>query len=194
MRHIAYICVMTDTKIEIIAAAVKCFRLNESATLEKIAQEAGVSRRTLHRYFKDRQELLDSCKNEMLDRCNKAMTEAYERDNDPIKKVRNMLFAAIEQGANYSFVKRIYERSSFAEVDRNKEFESDNVKSKWLTIIKNLQQEGRINAELTLPWIFNLFGSIIETSIYAFESGDIARNDSKKFAWTSFKGAIGLKE
>ncbi|MDO1451372.1 TetR/AcrR family transcriptional regulator [Rhodocytophaga aerolata] len=185
---------MTDVKLKIIAAAVKCFRLNDSATLEKVAQDAEVSRRTLHRYFKDRQDLLDSCKNEMLDRCNKAMNEAYASDNEPIKKVRNMLFAAIEQGANYSFVKRIYERSSFSEVDSKKEFESDNVKSKWLKIIQDLQKQKRINDELTLPWIFNLFGSIIETSIYAVESGDVARNDSKKFAWTSFKGAIGLNE
>ncbi|QHT67215.1 TetR/AcrR family transcriptional regulator [Rhodocytophaga rosea] len=185
---------MTDVRIKIIAAAVKCFLVNESDTLEKVAQEAGVSRRTLHRYFKDRQDLLESCKNEMLDRCNKAMTEAYESENDPIKKVKNMLFAAIEQGANYSFIKRLYERSSFSEVESRKEFGSNNVKSKWLTIMKNLQKERRINDELTIPWIFNLFGSIIETSIYAVESGDVARNDSKTFAWTSFKGAIGLKE
>jgi hypothetical protein len=39
-----------------------------------------------------------------------------------------------------------------------------------------------------------LFGSIVETTIYAVESGDVAKNDSKKFAWISFKGAIGLKE
>ena len=74
------------------------------------------------------------------------------------------------------------------------EFESDNIKAKWLKIMKNLQEENRINHELTIPWIFDLFGSIIETSIYAVEAGDVARNDSKKIAWISFKGAIGLKE
>ncbi|SDM52725.1 DNA-binding transcriptional regulator, AcrR family [Catalinimonas alkaloidigena] len=185
---------MVDTKTKIIAAAVKCFRSHESETLEKVAEEAGVSRRTLHRYFENRQDLLESCKNEMLTRCNKAMHEAYESDKDPINKVRNMLFAAIEQGANYAFIKRIYERINFSEVDRQKEFEFDNVKSNWLKIIKGLQEEKRMNDELTIPWIFNLFGSIIETSILAVEAGDVARNDSKKFAWISFKGAIGLKE
>ena len=122
------------------------------------------------------------------------MIEAYESDNDPIAKVRNMLFAAIEQGANYAFIKRIYKRSNFSNVDSKKEFESDNIKAKWLKIMKNLQEENRINHELTIPWIFDLFGSIIETSIYAVEAGDVARNDSKKIAWISFKGAIGLKE
>ncbi|MEN7550484.1 TetR/AcrR family transcriptional regulator [Rapidithrix thailandica] len=185
---------MIDTKSKIIAAAVTCFRNNKSDTLERVAEEAGVSRRTLHRYFENRQDLIESCKNEMLNSCNKAMNEAYESDKDPIKKVRNMLFAAIEQGANYSFIKRIYEHSNYSDLDREKEFESDNVKSKWLKIIEELQKEKRINSELTVPWIFNLFGSIIETSIYAVEAGDVAKNDSKKFAWISFKGAIGLKE
>ncbi|MAC95731.1 MAG: TetR family transcriptional regulator [Flavobacteriales bacterium] len=185
---------MVDTKAKIITAAVTCFLNNEFDTLEKVAEEAGVSRRTLHRYFENRQDLLESCKNEMLNSCNKAMIEAYESDNDPIAKVRNMLFAAIEQGANYAFIKRIYKRSNFSNVDSKKEFESDNIKAKWLKIMKNLQEENRINHELTIPWIFDLFGSIIETSIYAVEAGDVARNDSKKIAWISFKGAIGLKE
>ena len=105
-----------------------------------------------------------------------------------------MLFAAIEQGAKYSFIKRFYENSSFSDLESKNEFESDNVKTRWLKIIKNLQNEKRINHELTINWIFNLFGSIVETTIYAVESGDVAKNDSKKFAWISFKGAIGLKE
>jgi len=184
---------MLDTKTKIIAAAVKCFQSNKSNSLEKIAEEAGVTRRTLHRYFENRQNLMECCKNEMLESCNKAMNEAYESDNDQIKKVRNMMFAAIEQGANYSFIKRIYENSSFSDLESKNEFESDNVKTKWLKIIKDLKKDNRINDELTIPWIFNLFGSIIETTIYTVESGDVAKNDSNKFAWISFKGAIGLK-
>ena len=167
---------------------------NRSATLEKIAEEAGVSRRTLHRYFENREDLIESCKNQMLGSCNKAMTEAYESDKDPIIKLRNMLFAAIEQGANYSFVKRIYERSNFSDLNRKKELDSDDVKSKWLNIINELQKAERINTELTAPWIFNLFGAIIEAAIFAVESGDVAKNDSNNFAWISFKGAIGMKE
>ncbi|QDH81152.1 TetR/AcrR family transcriptional regulator [Echinicola soli] len=185
---------MGGTKSKIIAAAVKCFRSNESNTLDKVAEEAGVTRRTLHRYFESRQNLMECCKKEMLESCNKAMNEAYERGSDQISKVRNMLFAAIEQGAKYSFIKRIYENSDFSGLERKNEFESDSVKNRWLKIIRDLQKEKRINEELTIPWIFNLFGSIIETTVYAFESGDVSKNDSKKFAWISFKGAIGLKE
>lgn len=185
---------MITTRSKIIAAAVRCFRNNQSDTLEKVAEKAGVSRRTLHRYFENREDLMESCKSEMLASCNKAMTIAYESDTDPIQKIRNMLFAAIEQGANYSFIKRIYERSTYSDLDREKEFESDTIKAKWLHLIKELQKAKQINTELTTAWIFNLFGSIIETAIYAVEAGDVARNDSKNFAWISFKGAIGLKE
>lgn len=185
---------MTETRAKIVAAAVTCFLNNESDTLEKVAEEAGVSRRTLHRYFENRQDLLASCKKEMLDRCNQAMNEAYESDKNPIIKVRNMLFAAIEQGANYAFIKKIYSRSNYSELEHQQAFESDTVKAKWLKIMKDLQAEKRIHHELTIPWIFDLFGAIIEAAILAVEAGDVARNDSKKFAWTSFKGAIGLKE
>nr|WKN38269.1 TetR/AcrR family transcriptional regulator [Tunicatimonas sp. TK19036] len=184
---------MKDTKQLIIDAAIPCFNRDESVTLEIIAASAGVSRRTLHRYFNDRQELIECCKEEMLLTCNTAMLNAYHSSDKPLVKLEQMLYAAVDSGSKYSFLKKLYQRSNYAELDTEKAFEYDDVKSRWFRLVAQLQAEGIISHHLTIPWIFNLFGGIIDATITALESGDVAPNDIKKFSWFSFKGSIGIK-
>ena len=56
---------MKDTEQSIIEAAILIFNEDLSAPLEKVADQAQVTRRTLHRYFKDRKELMDKCHKEI---------------------------------------------------------------------------------------------------------------------------------
>jgi hypothetical protein len=72
------------------------------------------------------------------------------------------------------------------------EGEFDDVKKHWFAIIAQLQQQGTISAELTPAWIFVLFGSMVTTTINALNSGNVARNDIKRFAWFSFSRSIGI--
>jgi len=53
------------TKERIIDAAIEVFNEDLSAPLQKVADVAGVTRRTLHRYFKGREELVSVCENKM---------------------------------------------------------------------------------------------------------------------------------
>ncbi len=130
----------------------------------------------------------------MLLICNTAMTNSFESSDEPIRKLENMLYAAIEVGNQYSFLKKMYQRSNFSDIKNSDELEYDNVKSNWFKLIKEMQNSNQINKELTIPWIYNLFGGIIDIAISALQSGDVAPNDIRKFAWTSFRGSIGLKK
>ncbi|MEJ7658919.1 MAG: helix-turn-helix domain-containing protein [Hymenobacter sp.] len=49
---------MPDTQQHIVEAAIRVFNEDYSAPLEKVAERAGVTRRTLHRHFAGRDELL----------------------------------------------------------------------------------------------------------------------------------------
>lgn len=192
MRHLSYICDMKTSREKIIYSAIQMLNKDTATTIEQIAAHAGVTRRTIHRYFNDRNDLIENCKQEMLIICNTTMTESYNSCEDPIIKLKNMLFAAIEVGSEYSFLKKIYQRSNYGEIQNNMEQEYDNVKWNWYKLVEKMQSSGLINKELTIPWIYNLFGGIIDIAINALQSGDVASNDIKKFAWISFQGSIGL--
>lgn len=125
--------------------------------------------------------------------CNQAMSEAYESSTDALKQIENMFYAGLTIGTEYSFVKKLFDRSGYFDVV-NREMEAyDNVKAKWFKLIAILQEKGIIESKIPLSWIYNLFGGMIDIAISAQASGDIVIDDIKKLSWVAFKGSIGIK-
>ena len=183
---------MQSTKDKIIDAAVFCLNKNDKASIDEIASHLELNRRTVHRYFKDRNTLIECCQEKMMATCNQAMNEAYQSSNEAFIQVENMFYAALSIGTEYSFVKKLSNRSGYSDVV-NSELEAfDNVKEKWFKLIAKLQETGLIKNTIPLPWIYNLFGGMIDIAIAAQASGDVAVNDMKKLSWNAFKGSIGI--
>lgn len=192
VSNLYYVCDMKVTKEKLIDAAVVALNRDESATIEQIANVAGVTRRTVHRYFNDRDTLVQECKQTMLQVCNHKMTQAYQSSQQPASQLENMFYAALEVGTQYSFVKKLFKRDQYTDLANNNELAFDDVKANWFKLVELLQQQGAINSKLSIPWIYNLFGGMVDIAIEAQQAGDVARNDIKTFSWTSFKGSIGL--
>lgn len=183
---------METTELKIIDAAIEVFNIDLSANLETVADYAGVTRRTLHRYFKDRAELMKACQAEMQGKCRTAMMAAINSHTNPLKQLENMLYAGINCGSKYAFLDKLQQHPPYRQMPDAPEGEFDDVKKRWFTIVAQLQTEGTISAELTTAWIFVLFGSMVTTTINALNSGNVARNDIKRFAWFSFSRSLGI--
>lgn len=194
MRHLFYICDMKDTKDKIIEAAVFCLNENEKASVDEIANYLGVNRRTIHRYFKDRDNLLQCCLRKMMAKCNLAMGEAYGSSTNPIKQLEAMFYAALSVGIEYSFVKKLFNRSGYGQTLESERLDYESVKEKWFRLIAGLQNSGVINKALPISWIYNLFGGMIDIAIQAQASGDVAINEIKSLSWNSFQGSIGIHQ
>jgi AcrR family transcriptional regulator len=187
-----YICDMKDTRDKIINAAVFCLNVNENASIDEIANYLGLNRRTIHRHLKDRENLLQCCLQEMMTKCNQAMSDAYESSAEPIEQVEAMFYAALSIGNEYSFVKKLFNRSSYRQVLKEERLDYESVKAKWFRLVAGLQDSGVINKTIPISWIYNLFGGMIDIAIQAQASGDIAVNDIKSLSWRSFQGSIGM--
>ncbi|MEM1121294.1 MAG: helix-turn-helix domain-containing protein, partial [Bacteroidota bacterium] len=96
------------TKSKIIDAAIAVFNEDLSAPLQKIADRADVTRRTLHRYFSDRDELVAVCEREVETSCKKAMISAIKSSDNALTQLENMLYAGINCGAKYSFFNKLH--------------------------------------------------------------------------------------
>lgn len=68
----------------------------------------------------------------------------------------------------------------------------EQAKNNWFSLVPELQRQKLISDSLSVAWIRMLFVSMINTTIQALQSGDVAPNDIKKFAWYSFSRSIGL--
>lgn len=183
---------MKDTQDRIIDAAVLCLNKDIGATIDEIATELGLNRRTIHRHFKDRESLITCCQEKMMAKCNQAMEEAYSSSDIALEQVKNMFYAAYSIGIEYSFVKKTSTRSAYSDVVNEEKEAYDNVKSKWFKLIEQLQEEEIVSREIPVSWIYNLFGGMIDIAIAARISGDVAVNDLDRLSWTAFLGSIGI--
>lgn len=184
---------MNDTEQNIIEAAILIFNEDLSAPLEKVAEQAQTTRRTLHRYFKDRDALMKSCTQEIQRACHVAMEKAYQSTDDPVEKLERMFYAGIECGTKDTFLHKLHSLHGHENKSNDQECSGyDNTFSIWTSHLAYLKKEGFISPMLTVDWIHQLFQGVVTASVSARNSGSMQLNDVKKLGWFSFSRGIGL--
>ncbi|QNL48260.1 TetR/AcrR family transcriptional regulator [Olivibacter sp. SDN3] len=184
---------MIDTQEKIIESAILVFNDDLSAPLERVAEKASITRRTLHRYFKDRSELIALCGQHMRKRCSKAMAEALNSSEVPLEQLEQMLYAAVDCGVRYAFFHKLHSREGHQHRHENKDCaEYDAMYEQYERVIVKLQDEGTITKHTSVEWIFIFFTSVINATVQAETAGAVAKQHLKQFAWFSFSKGIGL--
>jgi len=186
---------MKNTKQKIIDTAIDIFNDDYSSSLEKVAEQSEVTRRTLHRYFTDRNDLLRACQLEMQENCKTNINLAINSSEDPLIQLEHILYASIDCGSKYSFLHKLHQQQDHQHQKDNKDCAAyDDTFSKTTSIILELQKQEIINSDLTLAWITLFLSGIITTTILSSTTGAVARNDIKNFAWFSFSKGIGINK
>lgn len=179
-----------DTRQKIIDAAIIVLNEDLSAPLDKIAEKTAISRRTLHRYFTDRTELIGACREDMMQTWQTAMLQACNSTQDPLIQLERMLYAGIDCGVRYIFLHKLLRQP-----DENKATSAsyEATRDSWFQLVPELQRRQLISEQVNATWIRLLFNHMISVTVQAYQSGDIARNDIKKIAWYCFRRSIGME-
>jgi AcrR family transcriptional regulator len=186
---------IAQTQQRIIDAAIIVFNEDFSAPLEKVAEQADVTRRTLHRYFKDRTQLLESCEADMQKRCTQAMQNALASSKDRKAQLQNMLFAGIDCGAKYSFFHKQHMREGHQHTSHDEDCAAfDSIEHQFTDLISSLKSDGEISDNVTIQWVKMFFASIVAATVNAKQSNNTQNNDMKDYAWFSLSNGIGLKQ
>ncbi|MDF7815121.1 TetR/AcrR family transcriptional regulator [Hymenobacter sp. YC55] len=182
-----------STEQVIVDSAILVFNEDYSAPLEKVAERAGVTRRTLHRYFTGREELLACCARDMQRSCREALTQALTSSPDPVVQLEHMLYAGIDCGAKYALFTKLHSRPEHQHAPRQAAdcAEYDSLQARCRAVITRLQQQGRISPHLTAEWVLLLLSGVVKTTIEARAAGTAGAHLSQ-FAWFSFSKGIGL--
>jgi AcrR family transcriptional regulator len=183
---------MQSTQQAIIDAAIGVFNEDYSAPLEQVAAQAGVTRRTLHRYFAGREELLACCELEMQRTCRLALTQALDSSADPLTQLENMLYAVVDCGAKYSFFHKLHTQPQHRGIPHAGEADYDVLHGRYRRLIEQLQMKGLISPLLSAEWVKMLMSGIVSATINADSFGAVDKAHTKQFAWFSFSKGIGL--
>lgn len=188
-----YYCRVSErTRQQIIDAAILIFHHDGSAPLEKVADKASVTRRTLHRYFSDRKALLIACRADICKRCSEAMSHVLNGPHDPMTKLEQLLYAAIDCGVKYAFFQHVHNGPDHVHRTDGDCREYDALRNRLCQFFEQLQDDGIITRKLTTAWIFAMLTGVVNAAMKTDGTGpDTARN-LKQLAWYSFSRAIGL--
>ncbi|TDE15486.1 TetR/AcrR family transcriptional regulator [Dyadobacter psychrotolerans] len=184
---------ITDTRHAIIESAILVFNEDLSAPLEKIADYAGITRRTLHRYFKDRKELMESCECAVQRACYKTNTLAYNSSDDPVEKLENMFHAGMSCGIKYTFLHKLHSLHDHQHSQNSQHCtDYDMTFTLWREHLLVLQSRKLIHTDLSIEWIQAFFRGIVSASVQSQIPGQPLSDQVIKSAWFSFSKGIGM--
>lgn len=181
-----------DTKQNIVDAAIFVFNEDLSAPLEKVSDKAGITRRTLHRYFKDRKELLVACHQDMQQSCGRAMNFAMQSSDQPLEQLKQWLYAAIDCGSKYAFLHKLlrtYGQEFLQGIDIKGLYDPF---EKIKDIIRILKEDKTISQDMTYQWISSLFLGVVTACLNLVSEGAIDSRSLKELSWYSFSKGIGI--
>lgn len=182
-----------QTHQRLLDVATQVFNEDFSAPLERIAERAGVTRRTLHRYFASREVLLSQCLQEARRVCSQAMADAMDSTDEPRTQLERMLNAGINCGTKYALFTKLESQPTAQQAAPAADCPTyPIVYARFHALIQQLQAQGVLSLHITPEWVMLFFNSIMVTTINAESTGSVARTNIRQFAWFSFSRGIGL--
>jgi len=174
------------TRRAILEAAVSVWAHDFAASLGDIAQAAEVSRSTLHRYFPDRQALLDAALTDAVQR----MDQAYERTigacSSPAQELEGLLRVSVQLGDVVVFL--FTDPSRFTSHPDWPGEESDPV---MLDLLRRAQEDGAIADDLDTDWLISVYYSLVWAAAQAISSGTMPPHVAADVAVRTFFRGVG---
>jgi AcrR family transcriptional regulator len=164
--------VRTRTRGAILAAAASVLARDRTATLSDIAEASGVGRTTLHRYFPDRESLIEAAVKDSIQAIQQSVTEAVLDQGPPLDAMRRAVAAMVAVGDRLMFVfgdPRVLEGygagGGAAPPD-------DPV----IDLIRRGQAEGVFDPEVSASWIQHVLWVLVYRGCEDADSGELPRH------------------
>ncbi len=178
---------MKNTKENIIQAAVSLLENDKNCSLEEIATKAEVSRRTLHRYFDGKEELIIAVFDTLAEKYYKGIMEIIGERKPVIETIKDLFSYELKMFSNYSTIYFLYER--FKSKYKFEDEYLEKVEVEGLKIFCKLCEEGHCNQTVDAQWVNAYFDSIIHLGDNQIKNG-IDYNTVEKTIWELFWNGI----
>jgi AcrR family transcriptional regulator len=171
------------TRQAVLDAAASVWAHDFSASLSAIAERAEVSRSTLHRYFTDRQALVDALLLDSLARLD-TLNDGGATEISAMDTLEQYLRAGVEMGDRVIFL--------FTDPNRftgNPHWPVDDGDDEMRSLVDRARAEESIDPEIPVSWAVSLFYAVLYTA--AEVSGqDLPRHVAADLAVQSFRRSV----
>ncbi len=153
----------------------------------EIAESIGLNRRTLHRYFKSKSELINDIIRYASGTCLNKTRESIQSSNDPIDQLKAMFLSDINSGRQFRFL------YNYRDGYHGMEEESPDFKEMmdiFRNLLETLHTKNLLSPRLTLDWIESFYFSTIDAAINLILEDESKEKEIVEMAWVSYLNAI----
>ncbi len=174
------------TKELLIRSAIAVLNEDPSSNLDVIAEKAGVSRRSLHRYFSSRENMIKACAQSIMQRMLADVKTSISLHNAPIDQLRKMFEDDIAKGQHYEFCQKFADQ--FAESDIQAQFKE--MSALFYGVLDKLKSEHVIDIRLDNEWLAYVWMAIVRSTNQAVNDGVIAPRKANELGWNAFVSGV----
>ncbi|RAJ79804.1 TetR family transcriptional regulator [Streptomyces sp. PsTaAH-137] len=173
MSHVAYSCLMSVDREQVLRNAAALLTRKSTATMDEVARAAGISRATLHRHFAGRDALVRALESLGIQECETALDLA-RLDEGPAEDALRRLIREMEPAAPLlAFL-----------TTENQLFEGEGQNAGWerldgrmVALFRRGQEAGEFRIDLTPAWLCEALYGLIGSGAWAVQDGRVAAKD-----------------
>lgn len=177
------------TRKAIVDGALSVWARDFGAKLHDIADAAGVSRSTLHRYFPDRESLVEAAKDAALAALEESGGRAASSSDRAADQLDAMLRATVDVGDAVIFL--FFDPNRFADLWEDDGGEDQH--GELREIVTRAQADGTVAADVHPEWVINMFYAVVYTAAETINAGALPRHRAGEIASRTFFGGLGSR-
>ncbi|MEV7805619.1 TetR/AcrR family transcriptional regulator [Microbispora sp. NPDC088329] len=178
--------VRARTRRAILTAAASLLARNRAATLAEIAEAADVGRTSLHRYFPDRETLINAVVRDSASVISRAVRDARLDDGDPVEAMRRLVAVMLDVGDHLLFL--------FSDPGVRATFESLGEPAAGADPVADLIERGRaqgaFDPQVSGAWIQGVFWALLYAGCDAVHKGRVPRHQALHSVLRSLENGI----
>lgn len=178
---------MKDTRSKIISAAIQVISNRPTASIEEISESIGLNRRTVHRYFKGKSDLIEAITHHACMICLTNAKDSLNSSNNSIDQLRAMFISDIQSGKRFRFLYNFHSDINNVE-ERSPEFKE--MMTLFRNLLKSIHSSKQLSPNLTLKWVESLYFSTIDAAIRLILEVNSSEDEIIEMAWMSYLNAI----
>lgn len=179
---------MNETANKILKAAITLWSKDTNTSLDDIAKHIGISRRTLHRHYQGRKDLVKKVMEHLIKTYLKSIEELLsQKDVNIESKIKKLFFNDIKSADRY-LVYRNLRKSELPDFD-TKNMDVQRLLNLYHSIFNEFKKSGLIAEIHTVEWLEAFYSSVIEAAIKMIKY----KNEDEEYmfiAWKSFWNGI----
>ncbi|WP_198663883.1 TetR/AcrR family transcriptional regulator [Jiangella endophytica] len=172
------------TRRAILEAAAALWARDFSASLGDIADRAEVSRSTLHRYFPERQALVDALLLDSQESLEEAWSTAVAASSTPIETLENIMGAIVDLADRILFL-----FSDPARFEGNPHWRADDDDG-MSDLIRAAQASGDLDADIAPTFVMGVMYSLIYVTAESVAAGTLPRHKATETVVRIFRHGL----